>query len=275
MDTAATIADSLDSTVETPRLTVPLAPVNHARRPVSTLLSQPKPGTEALSPFVSWAAEDREALPDELVTPAGRTSLLVDLLRDPRAVAERLLDPARVPSLVLGSLGLIVVSTAFFVVITMIARGSHAFALQAIQGALNVLIAVAAALGPIYATSVLVSARMPMARLVATLLAASATGSLVLAGLAPVVYVLWKIDPFWAGNLSLVSAFGVAGLAGGARIHALLLTTAEAVTRSALGDPDASLAPYDAFRVGILARMALVILGFTTALAIWGFGAFA
>ena len=30
----------------------------------------------------------------------------------------------------------------------------------------------------------------------------------------------------------------------------------------------------DAFRVGILARMSLAVLGFTTALAIWGFGAF-
>ena len=241
--------------------------------PSFTSLLACKPGwQEPLTPFMPWAAEDRAAPPEELFLP-GRTSLLVDILREPRAVAARLLDPSRTLGLVLGSIALIVAGTAFFTAITSMARGSHHFTLHAVVASLNVLMAVAAALGPIYATSILVSARMPMGRLVATLLSSSATGSLVLAGLAPVVYILWRFDPAWAGTLSLVSSFAVAGLAGGARLHRLLGTTAEAVTRASLADPTAKLSDYDAFRVGLFARVSLMMLGFTTALAIWGLDA--
>ena len=229
---------------------------------------------EPLSPFVAWAAEERAALPGELLAPAADASLLVEALRDPRAVVERLLDPLQGLSLVLGSVGLILAGTAFFTLIAAAARGSTHFVAQAALAGVNVLMAVAAALGPVYATSILVCARMPMGRLVATLLSSAATAALVLGSLAPVVYVLWRIDDFWAGPLALVTSFAVAGIAGGARIHRLLTIMAEAVTRAALSDPTAELSPDDAFRVGILARVSLMFLGFTIALAFWGFDAF-
>ena len=85
------------------------------------------------------------------------------------------------------------------------------------------LLALAASLGPIYAASILLAARVPLARLVAALLASAATGSLVLAGLAPPLYLMWRLDSEWAGPLTLCAAFLLSGLSAGARIHRLLL----------------------------------------------------
>ena len=48
---------------------------------------------------------------------------------------------------------------------------------------------------------------------------------------------------------------------------------AEEVTRAALGEPSARLSSEDAFRVGILARVACMMLAFTTAIGFWAFGA--
>jgi hypothetical protein len=232
------------------------------------------PWHEPLTPFVAWAAEERAPLADGHLAPPGRTSLLIDLLREPRAVVERLLDPQQTLALVLGSVAMVLLGTGFFTAIASAARGSSHFLIQSQIAGANVLMAVAAALGPIYAASILACARVPMGRLVATLVSSAATGALVLAGLSPVVYVLWRLDPVWAGPLSLVGAFGVAGLAGGARIHQVLTTMAEAVVRAAAHDPDAVLAHDDAFRVGILARVSLMVLGCAIALAFCGFDAF-
>jgi hypothetical protein len=229
--------------------------------------------SEPLSPFVPWSSEDRTPLEEaEASTPTGQP-LLVDLLRDPAAVTERLLDPQRLQGLVLGSAGIIAVCTSFFAAAATIARGKGAWWDSAGLTSINVLMSLAASLGPIYATSILLAARVPLARLVAALLASAATGSLLLAALASPLYLLTRLNAEWAGPLMLTSAFLLAGCAAGARVHRLLGLMAEQVTRSALGDSAAKLSGEDAFRVGILARISCMVLAFTLALGFWAFNA--
>jgi hypothetical protein len=233
--------------------------------------------SEPLSPFVPWSSQDRTPLQEvEPSTPApGHQPLLVDLLREPSAITGRLLDPSRLQGLVLGSAGIIAGCTSFFAAAASVARGKEAWWGSAALTSLNVLMSLAASLGPIYATGILLAARVPLARLVAALLAATATGSLLLAGLASPLYLLTRLNPEWAGPLMLTSSFLLAGAAAGARIHRLLSHMAETVTSKALGDgaTSAQLSAEDAFRVGILARISWMMLAFTLALGFWAFNA--
>ena len=231
--------------------------------------------SEPLSPFVPWSSEDRAPLHEaEASTPAAdRQPLLVDLLRDPAAITERLLDAVAAPGpgARLGG--------HHRRVHELLRRGGQrrpgkeAWWGSAALTSLNVLMSLAASLGPIYATSILLAARVPLARLVAALLAAAATGSLLLAGLASPLYLLTRLNPEWAGPLMLTSSFLLAGAAAGARIHRLLSHMAETVTGKALGDAAVKLGQEDAFRVGILARISWMMLAFTLALGFWAFNA--
>lgn len=247
-----------------------LSEPSHARRKKAVQVAAVK--SEPLSPFMPWSQEEREPLPQGEDPTAGGRSLLADLLREPSAIVERLLDPSRLQGLVLGSAGIIAVGTSFFAAAASVARGKEAWWGAAALTSLNVLMSLAASLGPIYATGILVSARVPMARLVAALLSAAAAGALLLAGMAPPLYLTWRLDPEWGGPLMMVSAFLLSGAAAGARIHRLLSVMAETVTRSALGE-GAKLHEEDAFRVGILARVSWMMLAFTLALGFWGFNA--
>jgi len=229
--------------------------------------------SEQLSPFVPWSSEDRSPLAEDSSPASGAQSLLVDLLRDPAAVTERLLDPQRLQALVLGSAGIIAGCTSFFAAAATVARGKEAWWGSAALTSLNVLMSLAASLGPIYATGILLAARVPLARLVAALLASAATGSLLLAGLASPLYLLTRLNAEWAGPLMLTSAFLLAGAAAGARIHRLLSLMAEQVTRQSLGASTVKLSEEDAFRVGILARISWMMLAFTLALGFWAFNA--
>jgi hypothetical protein len=230
------------------------------------------PKSEPLSPFMPWSQEEREPLPQSDEPLANGRSLLADLLREPTAIVERLLNPAHIQGLVLGSAVIIAVGTSFFAAAASVARGKEAWWGSAVLTSLNVLMSLAASLGPIYATGILVAARVPLARLVAALLSASAAGSLLLAGLAPPLYLMWRLDAEWGGPLMMVGAFLLSGAAAGARIHRLLSVMAETVTRSALGE-NARLREEDAFRVGIVARVSMMMLAFTLALGFWGFNA--
>lgn len=226
---------------------------------------------EPLTPFVPWSPEERAPLPGVDAADAEERSLLVELLREPLSIVERLLDPSRLQGVVLGSLGIIVASASAMTLVTtraMVWRGTWWW-LPSVAASLGVLGSLAASIGPIYATSMLVSARVPLARLMGALLAATATGSVLLAALAPPVYVLWALDREWAGPLMFCFAFGLAGIVSGARIHGLLKLMAQAVTRAALGDPTAVLSTEDAFRVGIVARVACMLLAFTLACCFW------
>jgi len=228
--------------------------------------------SEPLSPFMPWSQEEREPLQQGEDPTVGGRSLLADLLREPSAIVDRVLDPSRLQGVVLGSALMIVLGTSFFAAAASVARGKETWWDAAALTSVNVLMSLAASLGPIYATGILVAARVPLARLVASLLSATAAGSLLLAGLAPPLYLVWRLDPEWSGPLMMVSAFLLAGAAAGARIHRLLGVMAETVTRAALGE-GAKLSAEDAFRVGILARVSWMMLAFTLALGFWAFNA--
>jgi hypothetical protein len=228
-------------------------------------------GVEPLSPFVSWEAEERVPMSGDLLESDGQKSLVVALLREPSQVVERLLDPSQAQSLVLGSLAAVAVGTGFFSVIGAFARGAESPAWSAALMVFDVLLAMGAALGPIYATGLVLSARLPLARLVSVLLSSAATGSLLLAGLAPPMFVLWRMDSNWWGPLALLSAFALGGAAGGFRAYQVLFGLAEAMVRASRRDAAAVLTPDDVYRVGILARVALMLVAFTTALAAFAF----
>jgi hypothetical protein len=236
---------------------------------IQALHSPPEARTEPLSPFVPWTAEDRAPLSGDL---GGHRppSLIVEILREPERLAAGILDQARVQSIVLAALGLVAGSGATLAAIVAAARGTGSAFRSAPLVVGDTLLAVAASIGPIYAVGVLVAARIPLSRLVPTLLAAVAMGALLQAGLGPVVYVLWKLDPLWAGPLSLVGAFLVSSLSSGVRIRRLLTILAEEISLAG----GAALGPGDRFRVGIVSRMAMVFLAFTTALGLWAFDAF-
>ncbi len=240
---------------------------------MEALSASPVLAAEPLTPFMPWSQEERAPL-SEGALPEPERQLLVELLSEPSAIVERLLDSSRLQGLVLTSVGVITVCTSFFAATASITRSAgESWALPAALTSLNVLMALAASLGPIYAASILVVARVPFARLVAALLASAATGALLLAGLAPPLYLLWTLDPEWGGPLLLIGAFLVSGAAAGARIHTLLQRMAEAVTRSALGDSTAKLSTQDAYRVGILARVSWMMVAFTSGLGFWAFNA--
>jgi len=258
-----------------PAVVIPPPPSAELRAALDKIRAEKKrAATEPLSPFVPWSAEERAPLPEEALAPPEERQLLLELLRGPALVVERLLDPSRLQGLVVGSLGIITVCTSLFAATLSAAHpDGRLWVVPAALTSCNVLLSLAASLGPIYGASVLLAARVPVARLVATLLAAAATGSLLLAGLAPPMYLLWVLDSEWAGPLMVLGAFALSGWAAGARTYRLLREMAEGVTRAALGDPEAKLSKEDAFRVGILARVSLMMVAFTSALGFWAFKA--
>lgn len=232
------------------------------------------PPAESTSPFLVWSAEDLAPIRD-VELELERPGLLVDLLRSPEGVARRLLTPRELQATLSGSLAVTVTSMALLALA--VGAGLNQTPLALLRGAAlvpaNILLAAAAAFGPAYATSILVAARLPMARLVAALTSALAAGAVILAALAPLPYVLLRLDPLWAGPLSLVGAFGLAALVGGARVRAILLALATLVRRATVQDPSAALPEDDAHRVGIFARVTMMILAMTVSLSFWAFDA--
>jgi hypothetical protein len=198
--------------------------------------------------------------------------ILFDLLAAPERVVDRLLEPAELERTLLASLVAIALGQSCFAVVWMLPFGIGAAIRAAILAGTSSLIGIAAALGPIWAAGLLVSARLPLARLVGTMLTSSATGALILAALAPIPHLLQRWDALWAGPLAMVFCFAFASIASGARIHRTLLLLAERIARTRSNEP---LNPSERDRVGILARIAMVMLAFTGALAVWGFDAFA
>lgn len=212
---------------------------------------------EPASPFVPRAEE-----PYHIPEPDDARPLLVDLLGAPERVVERLVDAEALERAILGSLGGIAAGTALFAVIMMLRFGWTSAIRAGVLSSTNGIIALAASLGPIYAAGLLVAARLPLARLVGALLTSAATGAMVLAAMTPIPYFLMQVDAEWLGPLAVVASFGVSALVAGGRIYRTLMLLA--------GDEidEASRA-----RVAILARVAMMIFAFTSALALWGFDA--
>jgi hypothetical protein len=226
---------------------------------------------EPISPFVVWTKDDRRSL-DDLRTQRS-PSLLVDLMQDADAMVERLLGREG-QGAVLGSLLVLVVSSAFFAVVNTSMYSSADIALGALVAPLDALMSIAASLGPIYAAGLLLAARIPLGRLVGVLMAASAHGALVLAAMTPIPYFAWRADRMYWGPGALIIVFLISGIAAGARLHKMMHRLAQRI-RYASSDPmHDALTGGEVFRVGILARVSMMMLAFTAALAFWGFDVF-
>ncbi|MBK6685771.1 MAG: hypothetical protein IPG45_14970 [Deltaproteobacteria bacterium] len=219
---------------------------------------------EPASPF----AEAELELPRlESLLPPERPSLLGDLYGAPGTLAGRLLDREARAEVVRISILAIVIGTALFAVLATSHLGAWGSARAALLLAANTFLGLMGALGPIYATGLLVAARLPLSRWVGVLLSGAASSALLLGALAPIAHLAFRIDPLWAGPLSLAGAFLVAGLSGGVRLYRVLHALAAAVRGEALRDGEL-------FRLKIQARMALVFTALTGALGLWAFDPF-
>lgn len=216
---------------------------------------------ECLSPFVD-SPEDGPAL-SELIS-RQPPSLLKELLTNPGAIAERMLDPAQAPRAMAQTLALLVATSALTGGFLASLSGGEVLRAAALLP-VAVVLAVGAAMGPVAATAVMAGARVPWQLLAAALTAAVTAGTLTLVALVPVAVVLMRVDAEWAGPLAIVGAFAVAGLVSGGRIHAVLRALAQGVcarTGSALVGERVS-------RINLVGRVAFVQLAFTMSLAVW------
>lgn len=229
-------------------------------------------GREPLSPFVAWSAEAQAPLPlEELTAERARPGVLVEIITAPERFAARVVEARGMEATIGGLLGVAVLGSAAFGLVVRLDQGLPVAAGAGLRLALSVVLAVAAAIGPIHAAGVLVAARVPLPRLVAVMLAATAVGAAALAPLGPVVRFLHGYDATWWGPLALVGAFVVAAAVAAVTLRRLLLSLAE---EASSGSGRGALSEGDLFRVGIVARMALVFLGYTSMLALWGLRAF-
>jgi hypothetical protein len=216
---------------------------------------------EPLSPFISWTPEDRAPIAEELLTPPPRPTLAGDLLRSPRVVIQRVNEAADLQPIILRAIGWIAAGAAIFAALTSV----HHPLMQVVRVMAIVvagsLAAVAATLGPVYGASLLASARLPFARLVVILLAAAAMGTVLLAACSPLLHVLWLQRSFRSGPVGTGAAFLLGGIAAGQRIFGFLEAQAALTSGGCLSREDAA-------RVGIVARLALVLLAFNTILVV-------
>jgi hypothetical protein len=237
------------STPSPPPQPAPLRPARLATRPPS----------EQLSPFLAWSDTERgESLVADLE--AQPPSLLGDLLRAPERLVDRLLEPKGAAELTTSALVVLAASASVTGLATATALGSEVLR-PALSAPLSLLVAVAAALGPITAVGLVMGVRVPWAQLAASLVMAVAAGALATASLSPFTVVLFRLDREWAGPLASVIVFALSGLLAGQRIGRILRALALASLHASLG-PGAA-----------LTRMATVLLGFTTAMAVWAFQA--
>ncbi len=218
-------------------------------------------GVERLSPFLEWSEEARAP-----VTTAGvdESSLLIQLLQAPGAVAERIRDPQRVQRVTLTAVATTAVCGALSSIVMTAAWGETRLVVLGglVWVPVGMLGALAASIGPIYGAAVAHSVRMPIAQLVAVLSAAMAAASMILLALSAAPYMLWQLDSEWVGPLSVVGAFFGAALACGIRLPSLLLRLVHVP-----GDEDPK--PGDRQRVMAFVRMAMLVLCFTYSLAGW------
>jgi hypothetical protein len=234
-------------------------------------MSQTRTIYEPFSPFVLKPAEDQQPL--VTIDPDSRRPVLLELLGSPEPLIDRLLAPGELDRVILASIGTIVASTSFFTMIALSSSGWLKAPLSAALASLTTLLALAAAFGPIYAAGLLLAARIPLARLVALLVSSAATGTLMLAACAPIPFFLLRIDRMWAGPIALMLAFLVTGAVSGARIYRMMFLFAEKMLDLSEGS-GAQLNPDQRHRVGVLARVSMLITTFTLAFALWGFDAF-
>ncbi len=224
------------------------------------------PAREALSPFLTWTEDD--ALLPALDDGPDR-SLLVQLLQHPEAVVERILDPAKAQATVLGSLAVTAACGGLGAVVMLSGwKDLPVLLLDASMVVVGLLGAMVAALVPIYGAAILHTVRMPLRLLVALLCAAVATASIVLLAASVGPMVLWRLDPEWAGPLAIVAAFLLASAAGALRFRSLLgwLAWHSGDSASSARQPSPRLEDH---RLRAFVRVAMLVMGFTNAVAGW------
>lgn len=216
---------------------------------------------ECVSPFVD-ARDEGPALAELLRRQ--QPSLLKDLLTNPAAIAERMLDPAEAPKTMAQTLGLLVATASLSGGFLASLSGNSVLRAAALLP-IAIVLSVGAAMGPVAATALLAGARVPWQLLAAALTAAVTAGVLTLVALVPVAVVLMRLDSEWAGPLAIFGAFAVAGVIAGLRIHSVLRALAKVVCERT-GEP---LAGERIGRINLVGRVAFVQLAVTMSLAVW------
>lgn len=213
---------------------------------------------ELKSPFLRWSESDATLELPAAAPPSDLTALL----GHPELVCERMVDPSRAPRLVVTAVVATGLATlAFCAGCAGLVSGRVEW--QVLAAPIYVLLALAAATGPLYATSILLAARLPFARLVACVLTAGVVGALLSVAALPLIYLAWVADPEWVGALSVPAAFGLSAAAAASRLRVLLLGLA------GLAQGASPMSPGDEFRVRMLARISVMVLGFALTNAIW------
>ncbi len=252
--------------LDTPTATRPEEPASSVvpRGPGRARIARPRPPptVEFGSPF---APSLEEGVPlDDLLDTQPR-SLLGELIGDPKALAERLLDGRAAKTMVDTALTLIASSALAGAALGAATNGAPARSLVLLPFAL--VLAVIAALGPVAASAVMVGARLPWRLLAGALTMATARGALVLAASAPLSMLGMRADPEWLGPLMIVFSFGLSGLAAGRLLRRVLEQSAlVAWERSG-----AALGAERMERVALVGRVGLVQLAFTLTIAVWSF----
>ncbi len=232
--------------------------------PEPLLLDQkkPTPAVEWGTPFVP-SHDDGLTLDDLLV--AQPTSLLREMLNDPRALAERLLDGRAAKTMTDTALTLLVSSAVAGAALGTATGGSAVRSMALLPIAL--VLAVVAALGPVAASAVMVGARVPWALLAGALTMATTRGAMVLCASAPLSVLAMRVDDEWAGPLVILTSFAVSGLLAGRLIRTMLEQSALVLWERA----GSSLGGERLERVALVGRVGLVQLAFTLSIAVWSF----
>jgi hypothetical protein len=218
------------------------------------------PSGDRVSPFVEGSRAETTNLQALLDQEPDSPSFIMNLLRNPAAIAGQLTASRDLDDLIIDAVGLIAFSAALFVVIAGPDRGMRAALGSIVYLTIRLLAAVLATLGTVYGTSLVLGARVPLGRLIATVVTATAGGALMLAALAPMLHVFWTHDALWTAPVATGVVFFIAGTTAGARLYQLLRGQAEQLASGPL-------TPEDASRVYWVVRLGLIALVFNSALA--------
>jgi hypothetical protein len=216
---------------------------------------------EFVSPFID-ATDSGPALTELLDRQP--PSLLKELLTEPTAIAERMLDPAQAAR-AMGQTSVMLIGASALTG-GLLASLSGANILQAaFLLPVALVLSIGAAMGPVAGTAVMAGARIPWQLLAAALTTAVTAGALTMVALVPVAVVLWRINSEWAGPLSVVSAFIISGYVSGRRIRTMLDSLARIVCERTSTPVEGEAVE----RIKLVGRVALVQLSFTMSLAVW------
>lgn len=228
----------------------------------SRVSTAPRLLVEPTSPFVRRESDEvfvERRAPRE-------APVAVSILKDPDRVVDLIVEKNAIDRVVLASLLCLAVSTLVFTNVTLARAPWLDIVRASVLVPTNILLALAATLGPLYATSIVFAARVPIARLVAVLLSSTATGAMILAALAPIPWFAFSTDTIWRGPIALCAVFVVAGGVAGSRLM-------KSLSRLAARSSNAPLTDDEKHRIAIVGRIGFMLVALTVGVAAWGFDA--